>query len=147
MQKDTRNKLRVIACASHVLNAAEFNYSTIIWSMKHFKDIIQSYNIRVKIDHVAVVQLFDPKNLSGRHTRWQLTNEDFQPQFEYLPGKANTLADSLSRNIAPNSCHPRHGISELLQNNKMTLSAFLLSTTRTLEMMYNFPSCQYSCLS
>ena len=106
MQKDIRGKLRPIAFASRVLNSAEQNYSTThrealacIWALKHFKDICYGYEIIVRTDHAPVVELFNTKDLTGKLARWRLTVLDFQPTFEYLPGRHNVVADSLSRNL------------------------------------------------
>ena len=106
MQKDCRGKLRPLAFASRVLNKAERNYSTThrealacVWALKHFKDIIYGYDILVRTDHAPVVELFNSKELSGKLARWRLTVIDFNPKFEYLPGTANVVADSLSRNF------------------------------------------------
>ncbi len=53
----------------------------------------------VYTDHIAATQLFHGKNLTGRLARWYLTIQQFEPTLEYLSGKANTVADVLSRNI------------------------------------------------
>ncbi len=106
MQLDSRNKLQPLAYASRTLNQAEQNYSTthkealaVVWALHHFKDLIYGYPIHVKTDHAAVVELFNQKHLSGKLARWSLIVQDFNPTFAYLPGKANVVADALSRYI------------------------------------------------
>ncbi len=71
----------------------------VVWALKHFRDIIFGYPITVYTDHIAVTQLLQGKNLTGRLARWYLTIHQFEPTLKYLPGMANSVADSLSRNI------------------------------------------------
>ncbi len=66
-------------------------------SFKHFRDITYGYLITVYTDHSAVTQLFCEKNLTGLLARWYLTVMQFEPTIKYLLGKANTVADALSR--------------------------------------------------
>ncbi len=106
MQTEESKRPHVIPYASRVLTAAESKYSVtplealaVVWALKHFRDIIFGYPITVYTDYTAVTQIFHGKNLTERLARWYLTIQQFEPTLKYLSGKANTVADALSRNI------------------------------------------------
>ncbi len=110
MQHSVHGKHRPIAYASRTLTRAESNYSVthqeilaVVWALKHFRDIILGYPITVFTDHAAVTELFKGRNLTGRLARRYITIQEFNPTFRYLSGRANVIANSLSRNVPVNA--------------------------------------------
>ncbi len=106
MQTEEGKRPHAIAYASHVLTSAKSKYSVthlealaVVWALQHSRDIIFGYPFTVYTDHTAVTQLFHGINLTGHLARWYLTIQQFEPTLKCLPGKANTVADALSRNI------------------------------------------------
>ena len=94
---------RPLAFYSKKLNQCQLNYTTterellsIVETLKEFKNILLGHKIVVFTDH---------KNLthdslgytSERLMRWQLLMEEFGPEINYIKGKANSVADAISR--------------------------------------------------
>ncbi len=107
MQKDSLCKHRVLAYASRLLNKAEQNYEVtkresfaVIWALRHFRELILGYKIHVYTDNYAVTETFKGNNFTGQFARWHLTIREFNPTFLYISGKANSVANALSCNVA-----------------------------------------------
>jgi hypothetical protein len=92
---------RPIAFYSRKLNPAQTRYTTterellsIVETLKEFRNILLGHRIRIYTDH---------KNLTyttfntERVMRWRLIIEEYAPEFIYLKGEHNIVADALSR--------------------------------------------------
>lgn len=93
-----------IEYASRLLTPPERNYSTterealaVVWALKKFRAYIEGAQITVASDHQPLKWLLSLKSPTGRLARWALEIQSFNPKVQYVPGKANVVADMLSR--------------------------------------------------
>ena len=90
--------------ASRLLSSAERNYSTterealaVVWALNKFRGYVEGSEITVASDHQPLKWLMSLKFPSGRLARWALQLQSYNLKIEYIPGKANVVADMLSR--------------------------------------------------
>ncbi|GFX49705.1 transposon Tf2-11 polyprotein [Trichonephila clavipes] len=95
-----------IEYASRLLTPAERNYSTterealaVVWVLKKFRGYIEGTEITVASDHQPLKWLLNIKSPTGRLARWALEIQSFNLKVQYIPGKANVVADMLSRPV------------------------------------------------
>ena len=94
----------VVAYASRQLRPHERNYPThdlelaaVIFALKIWRCYLYGAMFQVFSDHKSLKYLFTQKDLNLRQRRWVEYMEDYDFTLQNHPGKANVVADALSR--------------------------------------------------
>ena len=95
---------RPVAYASRQLKVHEKNYPThnlelaaAVFALKTWRHYLYGSQFQVFNNHKSLKYLFDQKELNMRHRRWMEYLKDYDFELLYHPGKANVIADVLSR--------------------------------------------------
>ncbi|GJZ97724.1 putative reverse transcriptase domain-containing protein [Tanacetum coccineum] len=95
---------RVIAYASRQLKTHEKNYTThdlelgaVVFALKTWRHYLYGTKSVIYTDHKSLQHIFDQKELNMRQRRWIELFSDYECEIRYHPGKANVVADALSR--------------------------------------------------
>ena len=95
---------RVIAYASRALRPHEQNYLThdlelaaVVHALKTWRHYLIGNRCDVYTDHKSLKYIFTQKELNPRQRRWLELIKDYDMRLHYHPGKANVVADALSR--------------------------------------------------
>ena len=95
---------RVVAYASRQLRIHEVNYPThdlelaaVVFALKVWRHYLYGETFEFFTDHKSLKYLFTQQDLNMRQRRWMELIKDYDFVLQYHPGKANTVADALSR--------------------------------------------------
>ncbi|WVZ56830.1 hypothetical protein U9M48_007306 [Paspalum notatum var. saurae] len=95
---------RVIAYASCQLRKHEVNYPThdlellaVVYALKKWRHYLLGNTCRIYTDHKSLKYIFTQPELNMRQRRWLELIKDYDLEVHYHPGKANVVADALSR--------------------------------------------------
>ncbi|GJY89762.1 putative reverse transcriptase domain-containing protein [Tanacetum coccineum] len=97
-------KEKVIAYASRQLKVYEGNYTThdlelgaVVFALRLWRHYLYRTKCVVFIDHKSLQYILNQKELNLRQRRWIELLSDYDCEIRYHPGKANVVADALSR--------------------------------------------------
>ncbi|GJT27359.1 putative reverse transcriptase domain-containing protein [Tanacetum coccineum] len=95
---------KVISYASRQLKIHEKNYTThdlelgtVVFTLKIWRHYLYETKCIVFTDHKSLQHILDQKELNMRQRRWLELLSDYDCDIRYHPGKANVVADALSR--------------------------------------------------
>ena len=112
---------REIAYASRQLKKHEENYPThdlelaaVVFALKIWRHYLYGVPCRIFTDHKSLQYIFTQKELNLRQRRCLELIKDYDCTIEYHPGKANVVADALSRRPESSLSHMRSSYLPLL---------------------------------
>nr|GFA24065.1 putative reverse transcriptase domain-containing protein [Tanacetum cinerariifolium] len=95
---------KVIAYASRQLRTHDENYTThdlelgvVLFALRLWRHYLYGTKCVVYTDHKSLQYILDQKELNMRQRRWIELLNDYDCEIRYHPGKANVVADALSR--------------------------------------------------
>nr|GFB45494.1 putative reverse transcriptase domain-containing protein [Tanacetum cinerariifolium] len=99
-----RQREKVISYASRQLKIHEKNYTThdlelgaVVFALKIWRHYLYGTKCTMFTDHKSLQHILDQKELNMRQRRWLELLSDYDCEIRYHPGKANVVADALSR--------------------------------------------------
>ena len=99
---------KVIAFASRQLKPHEINCPThdlemaaVVHALKIWRHYLYGAQCRIYSDHKNLKCLYKSEHMSGRQRRWLELMQDYDTNIQYVEGKANQVADALSRKNYP----------------------------------------------
>jgi hypothetical protein len=95
---------RVVAYSSRQLKIHEKNYPThdlelaaVVRALKTWRHYLYGQKCDIYTDHKSLKYIFTQSELNMRHLRWLELIKNYELEIHYHPGKANVVADALSR--------------------------------------------------
>ena len=102
----------VIAYALRQLKKHEQNYPThdldmeaVVFALKIWRHYLYGVTCEIYTDYKSLKYIFQQRDLNLRQRRWMELLKDYDCSILYHPGKANVVADALSRKSAGSLAH------------------------------------------
>ncbi|WVZ76464.1 hypothetical protein U9M48_024440 [Paspalum notatum var. saurae] len=127
---------KVVAYGSRQLRKHEVNYPThdlelaaVVYALKIWRHYLFGQRCEIYIDHKSLKYIFTQNELNMRQRRWLELIKDYDLEIHYHPGKANVVADALSRKSYANMALGFQMPPELCEEFESLNLGFLSHTT------------------
>ncbi|GJZ45084.1 putative reverse transcriptase domain-containing protein [Tanacetum coccineum] len=114
---------KVIAYASRQLKKYEENYTThdlelgaVVFSLRLWRHYLYGTKCVMYTDHKSLQYILEQKELNMRQRRWIKLLSGYDCEIRYHPGKANVVADALSRKERENPIRVRALVMKIYPN-------------------------------
>jgi ribonuclease HI len=132
---------KVVAYTSRQLRTHEQNYPThdlefaaVVHALKVWRHYLIGNKCEIYTDHKSLKYIFTQPDLNLRQRRWLELVKDYNLEIHYHPGKANVVADALSRkSYGPRDDHLREEMARLNVHIVPRGSNHVLNIQSTLE--------------
>jgi len=136
---------RVVVYASRKLKVHETNYPThdlelaaVVHALKIWRHYLIGNKCEIYTDHKSLKYIFTQSELNLRQRRWLELIKDYNLDLQYHPGKANVVADALSRKAHCNVVRQKPHQPELAQELRhLNLRIVKQGTVNTLVVQPN----------
>jgi hypothetical protein len=75
----------------------DLELATVVHALKIWRYYIMGTKCQIYTDHKSLKYIFTQKDVNLRQSRWLELIKDYDLDIQYHPGKANLVADALSR--------------------------------------------------
>ena len=87
-----------------------------VFALKIWRHYLYGETCEIFTDHKSLKYIFEQKDLNLRQRRWMELVKDYDCTIRYHPGKANVVADALSRKSSGSLAHIRVERRELIKD-------------------------------
>ena len=94
----------------------DLEFAAIVHALKTWRHFLIGNHCDVYTDHKSLKYIFTQKEMNLRQRRWLEIIKDYDMKLHYHPGKANVVADALSRKSYINTLVSRELPKELAED-------------------------------
>ena len=75
----------------------DLEMAAVVFALKIWRHYLYGVKCKIFTDHKKLKYIFTQRELNMRQRRWLELVKDYDCEIQYHPGKANSVADALSR--------------------------------------------------